>query len=67
MKKFTEENYPAWICNDCAKEMNAKKAIRLSTYHTGICGFCDQEKGVTEPRDWGYPGYPKKKDKIRNR
>lgn len=56
-----KEPYPDWICNDCAKKLKAKKVIKVSTFHTGKCGFCGEEKGVTEPRDWGYPGYKKYK------
>ena len=54
-----EYNY-VWICNDCAKNMKAKKIIKVSTYHTDTCDFCKQTKTVTETRDWGYPGYNKK-------
>jgi hypothetical protein len=45
---------PAWVCNDCAKSRGARIPKGHSpTYHMGVCGICNQEKPVTEPRDFG--------------
>lgn len=31
----------------------------VSNFHVGICGWCQEEKNVTQPRDWRYPEYEK--------
>jgi len=60
MKKL--KPYPAWVCIDCAKNALTQDALKklegsLSTFHYGMCGICEKEKSVTEPRDYGYPNF----------
>ena len=44
--------HPAWVCNDCGQDhYGVPNAI--STWHTGKCGICGEERSVTEPRDFG--------------
>ena len=57
------------VCSDCGIKANRltclkkhgkepdKKAFSLSTFHTGICDFCKQEKAVTETRDFFFPDF----------
>ena len=52
-----KDDYPVWVCNDCAKSAGGKPAFRFSTYHVGTCGVCKKTARVTEPRDWGYPEF----------
>ena len=52
--------YPVWVCAECAlgvlnEEEKTNLKDHLSTFHTGICGVCNKEKAVTEPRDFNYP------------
>lgn len=46
---------PDWVCHDCGvKYGNKQYENHISTWHNGTCGVCNQEKPVTEPRDFGY-------------
>jgi hypothetical protein len=53
--------YPEWVCYDCG--INARLAvgkftpIGTATYHIDKCDVCEEEKEVTEPRDFGYPKF----------
>ena len=48
----TEE--PSWVCLDCANKRGARiPQGHCFTSHIGICGICQEEKEVTEPRDFG--------------
>lgn len=50
--------YPSWICKECAKEnLGVWPKGHTASFHTDTCGWCLEEKEVTEPRDWGYPKY----------
>lgn len=53
------DDYPHWICRDCAASLGYVNRFLCSTFHNGICGWCDQEKVVTEPRDYNFPIYSK--------
>jgi hypothetical protein len=55
-------DYPAWICFDCGK-LYGRARSGVSTYHLGDrCGWCDREIATTQPRDWGYPPAPDKRN-----
>jgi len=58
--EMTHDDYPAWICCECAEHRGYSNRCTLSTYHEDICGWCEQLKVVTQPRDYGYPKYSKK-------
>ncbi len=50
--------YPQWICKDCAiNNSGIWPEGHHGSFHGGVCGWCEEEKGVTQPRDWGYPIY----------
>jgi len=45
---------PAWVCEKCASERGARiPSGHCYTVHVGICGICNLETKVTEPRDFG--------------
>lgn len=52
--------YPVWTCRDCGEAYGrGMPEGHVSTWHTGICGVCGQEKPVTEPRDYRhFPFWP---------
>lgn len=59
-----EDNYPKWNCRECAIKYGGKYPPgHISSWHQGTCGVCGEEKSVTEPRDYGYPNYPKSLNK----
>lgn len=48
----TEE--PTWVCGECAEERGASVPEgHCYTVHAGVCGICNMERTVTEPRDYG--------------
>jgi hypothetical protein len=49
--------YPGWICIDCGRKYGTAYEGHVATFHTDLCGWCGEEKAVTEPRDYGYPDY----------
>lgn len=49
--------YPGWICFECGRAYGTY-CVGTSTVHTGICGWCGREMGVTAARDFGYPQHP---------
>lgn len=49
-----------WICMDCGIEYG-KATPGCATFHNGKCAVCDQEKVVTESRDYGHPDLDKSK------
>ena len=61
MKKLTvaSKNYPVWVCHDCAYKAQDQKQFIFNrmTFHHGRCDICGEEKGVTQPRDYGYPNF----------
>ncbi len=51
-------SYPSWICGECAFKNEGKwPEGHFSTFHVGVCGWCDEKKDVSSPRSWGYPIY----------
>lgn len=55
-KKFKKKPYPDWVCEDCAKKAGGRlPKVNATTWHNDICGVCEEEKVVTEPRDYRYP------------
>ena len=51
--------YPEWVCRTCGHKAQPDKSklFSLSTWHQDKCGVCGEIKGVTEPRDFGYPKF----------
>ncbi len=57
------------ICFECGVSANVLTCIKeygdrpkklcfiLSTYHTGTCDICGEEKNLTEARDFFYPDF----------
>ena len=60
-KTKDEPYYPSDICGDCGKIYGTVHEFPV-TYWEDICGWCDEEKSCTSPRDMGYPKYPKDTD-----
>lgn len=55
-----------WICDDCGRKYGDRSKSyavfkEVAAYHIGICGWCNEEKEVTEDRDYGYPPKPSTK------
>lgn len=62
-----KSDYPKTICRECAlKNKGTIYQDHISCFHHGKCGWCQQMKTVTEPRDYGYPIFNPKKSKISN-
>jgi putative phage-type endonuclease len=60
--------YPHWVCQECAKKYGGHgRHGAIATWHPDICDVCNCWKIVTEPRDFGYPDLPYRKNltKIR--
>lgn len=56
-------HYPAWICTDCAVKNKGKfPKGHIATWHIEECGWCHENKAVTEPKDYGFPRYESHKD-----
>ena len=48
-------DYPSWVCSECGRRFGNRPAQgMIATWHPGICGICNEEKSVTEPRDFGH-------------
>jgi hypothetical protein len=59
-KKRRDPNiYPSWICKECAESLGYKNRFSISCYHPDICGWCEQMKTVTQPRDYSFPPFKK--------
>jgi hypothetical protein len=55
------QEYPRWICEACGmKHQQGRRGV--SSICLGICGWCDKETGVTEPRDYGFPKWEKREE-----
>ena len=54
----TDQHYPAWICRDCGERHGRMPTGHISTWHRGTCGWCGEDRDVTEPRDYGYQERP---------
>lgn len=59
-------NYPYESCFDCGKEAGHIPKGHMSSVWQGKCEICEQEKPVTELRDFCYPSI-KKLNIIRKR
>ena len=55
-----------WICGDCGRKHGRIIRGHISTMHVGVCNWCHREIAVTQPRDFGYPKPPLKKEKAPN-
>ena len=55
-----KKNRPAWswICQTCSDGMTQRTTT--STYHHGVCYWCEEEGAVTSSRDFGYPKLPER-------
>jgi hypothetical protein len=62
MKNKDRQDYPSWICRECAESRGYINRKIFSTYHEGICGWCEEMSIVTEPRDYGFPVHKGKKE-----
>lgn len=53
------QEYPSWVCWDCGIKAQSDKGriFEFPTYHTGVCGVCNERTAVTEPRGFGYPEF----------
>lgn len=56
--------YPGQVCAECAEEaltpVEWEELMRQSREYTqwhGICDVCEEEKGVTAPRNYGWPKF----------
>lgn len=47
------KEYPVWVCAGCG-EKYGNHPLGLATWHRGICGICNSDAMVTEPRDFGH-------------
>lgn len=63
------ETQPVWVCWECGDKHRAGDWFEHSTWHTGECGVCHQEKPVTEARDCHYlkPSWIKDSQKCLNK
>ena len=48
--------YPDWVCMDCGNAAGrGMPPGHIATFHNNVCGVCEQEKSVTQPRDFCNP------------
>ena len=48
--------YPDWVCLDCGNAAgNGMPPGHLATFHEDTCDVCEQQKSVTQPRDFCNP------------
>ncbi len=71
MKKRIPNKYDSIgsVCRECGLEANRltclkkygkepeQEAFSMSTFHKGNCGFCGEERWITEVRDYFYPDF----------
>lgn len=51
-------DYPDWVCLECGTRLG-RKVPGIACWHNGVCGVCQENKEVTEPRDFGHlPSHP---------
>lgn len=43
-----------WICHECGSKYGRPRT-GCSTFHEGLCEWCEQVAAVTEDRNYGYP------------
>jgi hypothetical protein len=48
-----EPTYPQWICHPCGIR-HGNRIAGIACWHFGLCGICQNETSVTEPRDFGH-------------
>lgn len=58
------KDYPSWICSFCGETHGKTTKDQVATFHIGICGWCGNERAVTEPRDYGYPKFVRRNKQI---
>ena len=51
-------NYPTEICHDCGVRFGRPRS-GVATFYPGTCGWCGEDKIVTESRDYCHPPAPK--------
>lgn len=56
-KASKKKPYPHWVCQGCGIKASKGKSFTISTFHVNICEVCEQEKSVTEARDFYYPDF----------
>jgi hypothetical protein len=68
MRYKPDPNYPNWVCYNCGHKAQSDphKIASLSTWHLDTCDVCGKYESVTQPRDFGYPQFPKTKKKRNN-
>lgn len=49
--------YPTWVCHECGWNATHKYPPANCTIHEDKCDVCGKIRGVTEPRDYGYPKF----------
>lgn len=47
------KEYPEWVCYECGMK-HGRRAPGVAAWHSDKCDVCDQQKDVTEPRDFGH-------------
>lgn len=62
-RMLVDVDQPQWVCYECGVK-HGFFSPGLATWHPDTCGVCDQQKTVTEPRDFGYlaKGWKEKRD-----
>jgi hypothetical protein len=60
---MSDYKYPEQVCHECAIAAGGitPKNHISSVDLKGVCEVCDQQKPTTEPRDYGYPVFSKKR------
>ena len=51
------KQYPTWVCQYCGYKASKGEQRTLSTWHINTCNVCNEQKEVTEPRDFNYPNF----------
>jgi hypothetical protein len=54
-----DRDYPVWVCTECAEKAGGRMRREYATWHVDLCGVCAALRTVTEPRDFGYPPFPR--------
>jgi hypothetical protein len=48
-----DKEYPQWTCWECGSK-HGKRSPRIATWNYGKCDVCEENKNVTQPRDFGH-------------
>jgi hypothetical protein len=54
------KEYPSEICCDCGNKYGKARHSYGFWQHEGTCGWCGEERGVVNPRNYGSPKFPLK-------